>query len=147
MKTTSLRRRFFINSAVVVIAVMVLSALLINVSYQHELTKTQQEKLKLHIFNLLSVSHYQNTEITLPIILSNPEFNTPESDFWAAVLDDHENIIWKSLSIDALPSSFSAAPKLGEWSYGEMSFSGASFFTASYTVQWGLSDNNETKAT
>lgn len=88
MKPISLRKRFFINSAIVVITVMVVSALLIDISYRHELEKSEQEKLKLHIFNLLSVTNFQNGQTSLPIVLSNPGFNTPDSDLWAVVLDN-----------------------------------------------------------
>ena len=72
----------------VVIPVMVVSALLIDISYRHELEKSEQAKSKLHILNLLSVTSYPNGETVLPIVLSNPKFNTPESDLWAVVLNN-----------------------------------------------------------
>ena len=123
----------------VVIAVMVVSAFLIDISYRHELEKSEQEKLKLHIFNLLSVTSYQNGETVLPIVLSNPKFNTPESDLWAVVLNNKNKVIWQSLSMDNLPTLFPASPELGQWKYGKQYLNGQTFFTTSYTIQWGRS--------
>jgi two-component system sensor histidine kinase PhoQ len=142
MKHTSLRRHFFFNSAIVVIAVMIISALLVDISYRHELEKSEQEKLKLHIFNLISVTSYQNGETVLPIVLSNPKFNTPDSDLWAVVLNNQKVAIWQSLSMDNLPTQFSAQPKLGQWQYGKQVLNNHTFFTTSYTIQWGRSTFN-----
>ena len=139
MKPISLRKRFFINSAIVVITVMVVSALLIDISYRHELEKSEQEKLKLHIFNLLSVTNFQNGQTTLPIVLSNPGFNTPDSELWAVVLDNKKKVVWQSLSIDHLPTLFPKAPDLGQWKYGKLYLNNQTFFTTSYTIQWGRS--------
>jgi two-component system sensor histidine kinase PhoQ len=139
MKPTSLRKRFFINSAIVIIAVMVLSACLIDISYRHELKKSELEKLKLHVFNLLSVSDNSHHKLTLPTVLSNPKFNTPDSELWALVLDQKHNVIWTSLSMEAAPQNMPNIPALGEWQYSQLEFDQAHYFTASYTVQWLLS--------
>ncbi len=48
MSNRSLRRQFFINSSLVVIIVMIISAILIDISYRHQIEKSEQEKLKLH---------------------------------------------------------------------------------------------------
>ena len=144
MKPTSLRKRFFINSGIVIIAVMILSAALIDVSYRHELKKAEQEKLKLHVFNLLSVSNYNRQKMTLPTALSNPKFNTPGSDLWALVLDNQNNKVWQSLSLDDAPLNMPKRPDIGKWQYSQVTLNNETYFTTEYTIQWLLDSKHNT---
>jgi two-component system sensor histidine kinase PhoQ len=138
MKRISLRKRFFVNSAFVVIAVILLAVVLIDIRYSHELEVSEQQKLKLHIFNLLSVSDFTEGQISLPLLLANPNFNTPDSDLWAAVLNAEGDVLWQSLSIENLPPGLPALPNTGDWGYHQVNVSNSRFFTTSYGVRWAL---------
>lgn len=136
MKPISLRRRFFLNSAILVIAIMVLRAILIDADFQSEQIKSEQEKLKLHTFNILAITNQASSLRNIPHALSNPSFNTPNSGLWAVILDHNNEVIWQSLSIDHIPKQLPSAPKLGEWQHQRLTTHQQDFFTTSYAVQW-----------
>lgn len=145
MKPISLRRRFFLNSAILVIFIMVLRAILIDADFQSEQVKSEQEKLKLHTFNILAITNQANRLNNIPHALSNPNFNTPNSGLWAVVLDHNNQVIWQSLSIDALPHQFPSAPELGEWQHQRLTINEQDYFTTSYAVKWEQANDEQSQ--
>ncbi len=136
MKTVSLQKRFFFNTALVAIIVMSISTLLIDLSYRHELEKSAKDKLKLHIFNLLSVAEYKDGKLELPVILANPSFNTEQSDLWALVLNNKKQVLWQSLSINDTPNSIPTSNNVGEWTFSQSLIQNTEYLTASYAITW-----------
>ncbi len=136
MKARSLRTRFTMNTAVVAVVAMLAITLIIDFSYREELQKTAQDKLKLHIFNLLSVAEYQQGRLHLPVVLTNPGFNSEDSHLWALVLDNQRNFIWQSLSLTAIPSNIPHSPNVGDWLFSTIDFNGLEYITASYAITW-----------
>lgn len=134
--TFSLRKRFFMLTAMASIIVMLASSLILNYVYTQELKNETKDKLRLHIFNLLSVSNLENDQLALPIILSNPEFNREPSNAWAYVIDQDDQKIWQSLSLTEDLVINIEGQKTGEWQYGEFSHKQEEFLWASYGVSW-----------
>jgi two-component system sensor histidine kinase PhoQ len=148
MKSISLRKRFFMNWTIVIVSVVILSALLVDIRYSQQLEISEQQKLKLHIFTLLSVTELNNGNISLPLLLANPSFNTPNSNLWAVVLDNYDRVLWRSLSIDNLPLKIPKSPDIGTWKYSKVSVNKQTYFTTSYSVKWtsgkdGASSNQD----
>jgi len=136
MKPESLRKRFFANSMVVTFVVMLISVFVIDISYQDELERTARDKLRLHIFSVLSVAHLAEGQLNVPVILQNPRFNTEQSGLWAAILDEQASKLWRSLSIDELPQKITLSQKLGELHYDNAQIGNQSFLTAAYKIAW-----------
>ncbi len=136
MKPISLRKRFFVHTVLVALAIMMISALLIDVSYRKELELASQEKLKLHVFNLLSVAEYQNKTLQLPLVLTNPGFNTEQGDLWAIVLNNENSPIWQSLSLAQIPKALPKSPAVGQWQFDHQQVAGIKYITTSYAINW-----------
>ena len=136
MKPGSLRKRFTINTAGVAVIVMLAITLLIDFSYREELQKSAQDRLKLHIFNLLSVAEYQHGTLQLPAVLTNPGFNAEQAQLWAVVLDDQQNIIWQSLSLDNTPTDLPQSPTVGNWLFATQTFNDIEYITTNYAITW-----------
>jgi len=121
---------------IVTFTVMLLSVFVIDISYKEELERSARDKLRLHIFSLLSVSHLKEGLLEIPIILQNPRFNTDESGLWASVLDEQARPVWRSLSIDNLPTNIVLSQQIGEWVYGKTSIADQSYLTVAYKIAW-----------
>ncbi len=136
MKPVSLSRRFFTSTAIVVAVVMTVSLLIIDYRYVQELEKSEQERLRLHIYTLLSVAQLDKGEIHLPSILYNQRFNSIGSGLWAAVLDENRGARWHSLSIDKPATEVMLADKTGQWVFGKHQSEDGEYLTAAYYIAW-----------
>ena len=143
MKPTSLQTYFFKNTALVVFAVMLTSVVIFDIVYRNELKQSVYERLKLHIFTLLSVAEFDGANVTLPDISYHPQLNTADSGLWAAVFSQgvNQRMLWRSLSIEQLPSEPPLSDNIGHWHFDETTVKGSHFFTASFKV--GLENNKQ----
>ncbi|WP_028299320.1 ATP-binding protein [Oceanospirillum beijerinckii] len=140
---TSLRRRFFVNSALTLLVVMCISLIVADYSYRSELEKSADQRLRLHIFNLLSVTEKTKQSIELPPILRNPRFNTLNSGLWALVLDDSGDSLWQSLSLQQLPELTLETQDVGSWLRGKHRYQGQNYLTMSYKIAWETNSGQE----
>lgn len=140
--TFSLRKRFFIFTAMTAIIVMLASSLILNHVYTLELKTEAQDKLRLHIFNLLSVSDFKNNAISLPIILSNPDFNRENSPLFSYVTNQDNQKVWQSLSLSKEIHIEDTQFKTGKWNFGEARFEQDEYLWASYGISWNQSQKN-----
>lgn len=136
MSQKSLRKRFFINTAIVAATVMFISVMVVDFSYKDELKKSTYETLRLHIFTLLSVAQIEKGVIYLPDILYNPRLNTSKSGLWAAVLDENEKPLWHSLSIDSVPDDIQLGKNIGDWQFSRKAIGKNTYFVADYKIAW-----------
>lgn len=132
----SIRKRFFNHTAIVVMITMLLSAFFIERYYVAQITEQEQQSLKLHIYALLSVAHIEDGQLRVPTILSNPEFNTPDSGLWALVFDQEERLLWQSLSSPEPLNGLVKESLSTNWYYGEQVINGAKYLTAEYRIVW-----------
>lgn len=140
--TFSLRKRFFIFTAFASVVVMFVGSLIFNYVYTQELKSEAQNKLRLHIFNLLSVSDFNNDHLSLPIILSNPDFNRENSSIFAYVSNENNQIIWQSLSASKSVNIATTPAKVGQWNNGEVEIDHTQYLWASYAVGWQASNQS-----
>ncbi len=136
MKKGSLRKRFTMTTAGVAVVMMTSITLLIDFSYRDELEKNAQDKLKLHIFNLLSVAEYQQDILELPTVLTNPEFNSEQANLWAVVLNNQKSVIWQSLSLNNVPTDIPQSATVGSWLFSTSILNDSQYITASYAINW-----------
>jgi two-component system, OmpR family, sensor histidine kinase PhoQ len=136
MTKTSLRRRFFTNTTVVAITVMIVSMLVVDFIFKEELEKTAHENLRLHIFTLLSVAQTDRGMLRIPAISYNPRLNTDSSGLWALVLDAERKIAWRSLSIDTVPDNIRLGLSAGDWIFDKLLIDGHRYLTVSYKIVW-----------
>ena len=136
----SLRKRFFLSSAVVLVLVMLLSAIIVDWQFQEKLQHSNKEKMKLHIYTLLSIAELTDAGFSLPDILQDERFNQLSSGFIAKVVDVNDQSIWTSLSFNDSVQAIELSEKTGEWTYGSAFFQGEKYLTLSYLVSWQVDE-------
>lgn len=136
MAQISLRRRFFLHSAIALIVVMCASLFVADYSYRSELEQSADQRLRLHIFNLLSVTEKERHSLSLPDILRNPRFNTLNSGLWALVLDYQYQPLWQSLSLEQLPAINVLQQETGTWLWHKQTIDGKTYLMMSYKIAW-----------
>ena len=122
---------------------MLVSLFIVDYSYRSELERSADQRLRLHIFNLLSVTEKADQTLLLPPILRNPRFNTLNSGLWAMVLDDDDQPIWQSLSLDDWPVLDFPAQETGSWVLHRQMPGANRFIIMSYRIGWDTPDGLE----
>ncbi|GAA3939898.1 ATP-binding protein [Litoribacillus peritrichatus] len=138
MKPVSLRTRFFSYTILVATLVMMVGMFLVDIIYTEELEKNTHEKLKLHIFSLLSVTQTDQGNLYIPAILHNPGFNTANSGLWAVVVDDQQTSLWHSLSLTVPVKNLPLAENTGAWRFDRYTLAGTEYMTAAYKISWDV---------
>lgn len=143
MNEISLRKKFLTYTAMAAMAIMVVSAVFVEISYRNSLIASAKDKLELHIFNLLAVTEFNSQGVSLPTVLSNPQFNEDDQNLWALVLDKNQTLLWQSLSIESPPSNLPLSRKVGEWRHSHIEIQDRSYHSVSYAIAW--QDQKQTK--
>lgn len=133
---SSLKRQFLSRSALATVVVMLISMLIVDMSYRSELKKSSYDQLRLHIYTLLSIAQHDSQSLQLRNVLSNPRFNTRGSGVWAMVLDAHQNRVWQSLSLDNTAFKPPLNQATGSWLFQEHAVNDKPHFTLSYKIAW-----------
>lgn len=136
MKPISLRKLFFTNTTIVAVTVMVMSAVIVDITFRKELEKSTHENLRLHVFTILSVAQMDRDKLIIPDILYNPRFNTRNSGLFAVVLDEAKHPVWRSLSIDSAPDNLGLSLTIGGWRFTKTTIDASDYYTAAYKLAW-----------
>ena len=143
MTPVSLRQRFFLHSALTLLLLLLVSMLIVDYSYRSELMRSVDQRLRLHIFNLLSIAQKVEQTLLLPDILRNPSFNTLNSGLWAMVLDKQNQPIWQSLSLEQPPALQLTTQATGSWLLEPQQMGQQTFLSMSYQIAWDTPEGLE----
>ncbi|TCS40010.1 ATP-binding protein [Reinekea marinisedimentorum] len=94
----SLTRRLLLAVAAVLILFLGITGYALDRAYEQSQLAAQGERLFLRIFNLLSVASMDDHTLSLPRILNEQRFNSPESGLIGLVLNNERQSVWESLS-------------------------------------------------
>lgn len=94
----SLTRRLLLSVATVLILFLGITGYALDRAYEQSQLAAQGERLFLRIFNLLSVASMDDHTLSLPRILNEQRFNSPESGLIGLVLNSQRQSVWESLS-------------------------------------------------
>lgn len=139
----SLRKRFLKHTAIVVFSTMLLSVVIIERHYVAKITEQSQMSLRIHLYALLSVAYLENNQLTLPAILSNPDFNSSNSGLWAAVFTENNETHWQSLSSPDDVSEIELPVGTGDWHFSQQQVADQDYLLATYSIVW---DQNNQQA-
>ena len=126
-------------SAIVLSLFFTVLAVIVSQTFDLYLQDNARERLKLQIFNLISVAEFdQHEHLSLPAFLREQRFNQAHSGLYGIVVNDKGKIIWRSFSAKTLPIKNFKTIARGEWSYERLnSLSGESMILLKYGVGWG----------
>ena len=117
-----------------------LTGLVLDQAFQRTAEQSVEEKLRIHIYGLLSVTEVTEGELFLPEALQEPRFNNPGSGLFALVRNRAGAEVWRSPSAVTLEVSEADSslpyPALqpGEDRFSQLSDSG--MFYLAYKVLW-----------
>lgn len=136
----SLRSRILWSAAIVLFVFLGVTGVVLDQAFQRTAEQSVEEKLRIQIYGLLSVTEVDLGEILLPEALQEPRFNNPGSGLFAIVRGGDGAELWRSTS--AIPLEFSPAQLVSQYTEllpGEHRFSrmsGPDVFYLSYKVLW-----------
>ncbi len=140
LEKMSLTKRMFISSTLVLFAFLSAAALMLYTIFTISLESIVQEKLTLHIYQLLSIGDGDDGVMRLPERLTEPRFNQRQGSLIAFVTeltqDNQQQEVWRSLSAADTQFSF-PAPSSGQWFFGRaQGADGARYYVSSYNTTW-----------
>jgi two-component system sensor histidine kinase PhoQ len=94
----SLTRRLLLSVATVLTLFLGITGYALDRAYEKSQLAAQGERLFLRIFNLLSVANMDDHTLSLPRVLNEQRFNSPESGLIGLVLNAERQSVWESLS-------------------------------------------------
>ena len=140
MKQHSLIRRLWIASALLLPTIVAISAFTLNRAYVNSLNSAEYDALFAQIYALLALAEPEEDSLSLPQSLPNPRFETAESGLYARVLDQQQNIIWasNSLQISALDFPIPTQPAIGQHSEHNDTLNNKRYRSLSFTTVWDI---------
>jgi two-component system sensor histidine kinase PhoQ len=143
IRQPSLTRRLLFASLLILPLFLGLTGFFLDQAFRKSLLNAEQEKLKSHIYLMLTTAELVGNEVLLPRTLEESLFNQITSGLYAHITDDKNTIYWRSRSarmvIDELTESLPPG-KPGDEAFDEIVFNNASHFYFSYTVLWDTPD-------
>jgi len=101
----SLRGRILWSAALVLFVFLGLTGLVLDQAFQLTAEQSVEEKLRIQIYGLLSVTEVNDGKLLLPEALQEPRFNNPGSGLFALVRDNDGQELWRSPSAITLDFS------------------------------------------
>lgn len=140
----SLRHRLSLSACIVLCLFLGIIGLVLDQAFSLSLDNIVREKLKLHIYTLLSIADNEKGRVKLPATLSEQRFNIAEGSLIAIVTDSNRRESWRSGS--AGDKRFELPiPEQGDWLFGRAKDdSGDSYYVSSYSTIWTDSQGQKT---
>jgi len=136
--------RLLIAASVVLVAFLGLTGLTLDRAFQGSAQSAVQDRLKVQVYMLLGVVDVDAfNRLTLPKLLPEARFSTPDSGLYADVMDAQGNLIWRSPSLlgRALPF-FPAVRNPGDTQFAPLeAVDGDLLFLLAFTVSWEVAPN------
>jgi len=136
------------SAAIVLFVFLGLMGLVLDQAFQRSAEQSVEEKLRIQIYGLLSVTEVTTGELFLPEVLQEPRFNNLSSGLYALVRNKDGEELWRSpstVSVDFSPqqsASQTMALRAGEDRFGRLS--DLDVFYLAYKVLWlGAGDEAE----
>lgn len=128
----------------VLAAFLGLTGLTLDRAFQDSAQAAVEERLQAQVYMLLGVVDVDVLQrFTLPKLLPEARFSTPDSGLYADVMDANGNLVWRSPSLlgRALPF-FPALRNAGESQFAALqSTAGEPLFVLAFTVSWEVTPN------
>lgn len=142
----ALSGRLLIAASVVLVAFLGLTGLTLDRAFQDSAQAAVQDRLKVQVYMLLGVVDVDAfNRLTLPKVLPEARFSTPDSGLYADVMDTSGNLVWRSPSLlgRALPF-FPAVRNPGDTQFAPLeSAAGERLFVLAFTVSWEVAPNQD----
>tara|TARA_R110002073_G_scaffold4201_16_gene27839 strand:- start:6773 stop:8098 length:1326 start_codon:yes stop_codon:yes gene_type:complete len=128
------------SAAIVMFVFFGLMGVVLDQAFQRSVEQSVEEKLRIQIYGLLSVTEVDQGELFLPEALQEPRFNNPGSGLYALVRNDGGQELWRSpstITLDLSPQQIES--QYGALQPGEERFeklANHNVFYLSYKILW-----------
>ena len=132
----SLRARLLLTSGLVFLFFFGLTGVVLDQAFSISVKNAARERLKLHTYNLLTVTDLVDGTLHVPSYLRSERFNRPGSGLYMALLSGRE-VVWQSLSVQNSELYYGDLAAPGNWVFGTATLSsGDSYLVSNYGVIW-----------
>lgn len=99
IRAPSLVKRLLVASLLILPIVIGFSTYALNRAYVRGLDSAEYEALLSQIYALLAVAEATDSDLTMPSVMANPRFETPDSGLYARIFDVNAQPVWESNSL------------------------------------------------
>lgn len=138
----SLRTRLLVVASAVLAGFLGLTGLTLDRAFADSVRAAVDERLRGAVYTLLGAANAAaDGGLDWPPMLPDPRLSTPESGFYAQVVDAAGRIMWRSPSMVGLQVPFPTPGEVGATRVAELvAPGGRRFFGLSYVIAWEFSD-------
>lgn len=132
----SLRNRLLLVTALVLVVLLCTIGFAVEHSFRNAQIQSLKDRLQVQSYSLLAEAELLGSQIQLPRYLPDSRFNQLEGDLYALLVDQQQDVVWRSISAKRLPSIIGAYAPAGEWRYSRAMYQGSPMFIARLGVEW-----------
>lgn len=139
-KSPSLVRRLWLASLVILPIAIGFSSYALNRAYVRGLDSAEYEALLSQIYALLAIAEPSESGLSMPEVMANPRFETPDSGLYARIVDSDGTAIWRSNSLlmSLLEFETVVLPEAGSVREHWLKKQKTAFRSLSFTTVWEL---------
>lgn len=141
----SLRTRLALTALLVLLFFLGLTGYTLDRAFQHSVENALMERLKSHIYALLTAAEDENGKLVMPALLQDPEFNRIDSGRYGIIIGQDGDEVWRSPSAISLRLPAQTPTAQGNYRLTEIKIDDASFYRISYGVIWENQNGSESR--
>lgn len=139
----SLRGRLLTSASLVLAAFLGLTGLSLDRAFRDSALAAVRDRLQAQVYILLGAANVNAfNQLSLPAVLPEARFSTPDSGLYADLMDRHGTLVWRSRSLlgRALPF-FPAVRQPGDTQFALLPVDDGPLFVLAFTVSWEITPN------
>jgi len=130
-----------ISTGVLLLVFLFITATALDRAYYKSAHTALEEQLLSQLYLLLAAADVSDQgELSMPVRLLETRFSLPSSGLYAHIIDQHNKILWKSLSTVSVRIPKPLSLPSGEQQFRQEIISSDQFYILSHGIQWSLAD-------
>ncbi|MCF7980609.1 MAG: GHKL domain-containing protein [Pseudomonadales bacterium] len=143
----SLRGRLTLAACLILLSFLGFTGYVLDRAFQHSVENALLERLKTHIYALLTAAEDENGNLIMPTLLQDPEFNRIDSGRYGIIINHNGKEIWRSPSAISLSLPKQTPTTAGAYHLTKTRIGKDNLYRISYGVIWENQNGSESHYT
>lgn len=134
----SLQARLMISALFIIMLVLPVVGVLLNNAFTEQIQRSAETELKAYSYAILAVAEVENTQLYMPDLLLENQFNVSESGLYALITSPKNKTLWSSPSLLGLNNPQALVqPNVGATHISQVIINQQTHLMYSFTVSFG----------
>ncbi len=139
----TLKLRLIISSLLILLFFIIVTGYTLDKAFYTANKTAMQEQLTTQLYLLMAATEInKNADVSMAPSLLESKFSLPSSGLYAYITDNHNRVLWKSLSTIGITSPQPITLKKGSQQFSQQRLNNIEYYNLSYGVNWLAGNNN-----